>query len=104
MDEVGVFTFDSSGFADVKNPSELFLPRDKDAVAGSVVASTVEGTRPILVEIQALAIPSKLAFPRRVVSGVPLSRVELLCAVLQKQGKLPLDRFDIFVNVAIKEI
>lgn len=100
VDEVGVFTFDASGFSEVKNPSDLFLPRGKKAIPGSVVVSTIEGTRPILVELQGLVLPSKLAFPRRVVSGVSLSRVELLLAVLQKQADLPLDRLDVFVNVA----
>lgn len=100
VDEVGVFTIGQNGITEEKNPSELFLNATGSKVPGSVVVSTIEGTRPILVELQALAVPTKLAFPRRVVSGVPQSRVELLCAVLQKQTGLPIDRFDIFVNVA----
>lgn len=104
VDEVGVFNIDQDGINEVKNPSEFFLGdyemEGRKTMAGSVIVASSQGSRPILVEIQALVLPSKLAFPRRVVSGVDLKRVELLCAVLQKQCHLPLDRFDIFVNVA----
>lgn len=105
VDEVGVFKIEQNGINEVKNPSELFLSVDsaeakKKDVPGSIVVAAIEGTRPMLVEVQALVLPTKLAFPRRVVSGLDAKRVELLCAVLQRQAGLPLDRYDIFLNVA----
>lgn len=103
VDEVGIFTITQEGVAEVKNPSQVFLQEDGAAgrkVPGSIIIASSQGTRPMLVEMQALVVPTKLAVPRRVVSGVDFKRVELLCAVLQKTCRLPLDRFDVFVNVA----
>lgn len=102
IDEVGVFEMTGAGIKEVKNPSDFFLGSNgmgKKNVPGSVVVASVQGSRPILVEVQALVVPSKLVVPRRVVSGADFKRVELLCAVLQKICKLPLDRFDIFINI-----
>lgn len=103
VDEVGVFRIVQNGINEVKNPSEFFLGGNGilngKKVGASIVAS-IEGTRPILVEVQALVLPSKLVSPRRIVSGLDRGRVELLAAVLQKTCHLPLDRFDIFVNLA----
>lgn len=102
VDEVGVFEISENGVHEVKNPSEFFLSDNESlsGVAGSAVVASIEGTRPILVEIQSLVLPSKLIVPRRVVSGLDLRRVELLCAVLEKTCLLPLSSFDVFVNVA----
>lgn len=105
VDEVGVFKMNERGIEEEKNPSELFLGWDDSTsvtrkVPGSAIVASIEGTRPILVEVQSLVLPSKLAVARRVVSGLDPRRVELLCAVLQKTCRLPLDRFDIFVNLA----
>lgn len=103
VDEVGVFTIARDGIKEVSNPSQVFLQEDGAAgrkVPGSIIIASSQGTRPMLVEMQALVVPTKLAVPRRVVSGVDFKRVELLCAVLQKTCRLPLDRFDVFVNVA----
>jgi len=100
VDEVGVFTMAGEGMQEVKNPEELFSTSRTQAVPGSVSVVIMEGTRPFLIEIQALAVYSKLAMPRRVASGIDHKRVELLLAVLQKQCRLSVDSQDIFVNVA----
>lgn len=99
-DEVGVFQILDSGLREVKNPSELFLEESQIGSPGSVIVPVMEGTRPVLVEIQALVIPSQLAMPRRVGRGIALPRIQLLAAVLQKHCNIPLGTMDIFINVA----
>lgn len=97
--EIGVFEMKEAGLAEVANPSELFLAeRPKDAT-GSVVVSSLEGTRPILAELQALVAPSKLTMPRRTTIGVDYNRVSLLLAVLEKRVGMHLLSMDVFVNV-----
>ena len=98
-DEVGVFAMEENGLAEVANPSQLFLSEDK-GVPGQVVTSIMEGTRPILAEIEALVVPTKLAFPKRAASGVDPRRLDILIAVLQRRCGLPLWDHDIFVNAA----
>ena len=100
VDEVGVFSMEGDGMTEVKNPESLFLSTSQEPAPGSVLTATLEGRRAFLVEIQALAIYSKLPMPRRVASGVDSRRLELLHAVLQKHGHLPIDTMDIYVNVA----
>lgn len=100
VDEVGIFVMEEEGMIEVKNPQQIFLREGDLNVPGSVLVATLEGSRSFLVELQALAVYSKLAMPRRVVSGVDQRRVELLLAVLQKHVRLPLENHDIFVNVA----
>lgn len=100
VDEVGIFIMEEAGMMEVKNPEQIFLREGDLNVPGSVLVATLEGSRSFLVELQALAVYSKLAMPRRVVSGVDQRRVELLLAVLQKHIRLPLENHDIFVNVA----
>lgn len=101
VDEVGIFMMQGEGMLQVDNPEQLFLSQvDGKAVPGSVMAVTMEGTRAFLVEIQALVVPSRLAMPRRVASGIDARRLELLLAVLQKQCRLPVAASDVFVNVA----
>ena len=85
---------------EVKNPEQVFLFENKKDAVGTVLTATLEGTRAFLVEIQALAVYSKLPFPRRVASGIDNRRLELLLAVLQKHVRLPVDTMDIYVNVA----
>lgn len=99
-DEVGVFQHDEYGLAEVSNPSELFLEEVEIGVPGSATICVMEGTRPLLVEVQALVNYSQLAMPRRVGRGIELSRIQVLAAVLQKHAKLPLDSNDIFLNAA----
>lgn len=96
--EVGIFAMQENGLVEVTDLSELFLG-GAAASPGSCVAVIMEGSRPILVEIQALTIPSVLPYPRRVASGISEKRLELLIAILQRHGRLPMDKFDIFVNV-----
>ncbi len=99
-DEVGVFQVVDAGLMEVSNPSQVFLEEKLDGIPGSCLTCVMEGTRPILVEIQALVVPSQLAMPRRVARGISLPRLQLLAAVLQKHCNLPLGTADIFVNVA----
>lgn len=99
-DEVGVFEMTDKGMAGIKNPSQIFLSQRQKGVPGSVVVATMEGTRPVLVEIQALVTSTQLALPRRVASGVDYNRLQLIVAVLAKKLGLPLGGFDIFLNVA----
>jgi DNA repair protein RadA/Sms len=99
-EEVGIFDMRDDGLKEVSNPSALFLSDRVKNVSGSVVTVILEGTRPILVEIQALVVPSQLPVPKRVANGFDYNRLQLLVAVLQKRLNLPLGNFDIFVNVS----
>jgi DNA repair protein RadA/Sms len=98
--EVGVFEMTGKGLVEVANPSALFLSERPEGISGSVVIPSVEGTRPMLVEVQALVTESYLASPRRTVTGVNQNRISLLLAVLEKRGGLPFSDKDVFVNVA----
>lgn len=97
--EIGVFEMKESGLAEVANPSELFLAERPADATGSVVVSSLEGTRPILAELQALVAPSKLTMPRRTCIGVDFNRVSLLLAVLEKRVGMHLMGMDVFVNI-----
>lgn len=99
ISEVGIFVMAEKGLSEISDVSMFFLHTNKQAVPGSCATVVMEGSRPILVELQALTVPSSLSFPRRVVSGLPDKRVELLLAVLQKHLRVPLERLDVFVNV-----
>lgn len=98
--EVGVFRMAEFGFESVTNPSEMFLEYADASVPGSATVCVMEGSRPLLIEIQGLVVNSQLAMPRRVGRGINLSRIQVLSAVLQKHAKLPLGTTDIFVSVA----
>jgi DNA repair protein RadA/Sms len=98
--EIGVFEMQAGGLAEVPNPSAVFLSERPDHAPGSVVTATMEGTRPILVELQALASGSNLGTARRTVLGVDPQRVALLVAVMEKKLGLNLIGHDIFMNVA----
>jgi len=100
VDEVGIFSMNGTGMVEVKNPEQIFLSEEKQRVPGSVVTVVMEGSRPFLIEIQALVVYSKFAMPKRVANGVDNKRVELLLAVLQKHSRLPLETYDVFVNIA----
>jgi DNA repair protein RadA/Sms len=97
--EIGVFEMKESGLAEVANPSELFLAERPADATGSVVVSSMEGSRPILAELQALVAPSKLTMPRRTCIGVDFNRVSLLLAVLEKRVGMHLMGMDVFVNI-----
>jgi DNA repair protein RadA/Sms len=98
--EIGVFEMQTSGLAEVFNPSEVFLSERPDNAPGSVVTATMEGTRPILVELQALTSSTHLGTPRRTVLGLDHQRVALLVAVMEKKLGLNLMGHDVFMNVA----
>lgn len=98
-DEVGVFEMTEQGLQEVQNPSEAFLAERLPNAAGSAIAVTMEGTRPLLVEVQALTSPSPFAQPRRTANGVDFARLLLLVAVLSKRVGLNLSNQDVFVNV-----
>lgn len=100
VDEVGVFLMEEKGMVEVKNPEQIFLANAKQNAPGSVLVVILEGTRPFLIEIQALVAYSKFPMPRRVAAGVDSRRVELLLAVLQKHCNIQLDSSDVFVNIA----
>jgi len=99
-DEIGVFEMTGNGLSEVANPSELFLADRREDVSGAVVFAGIEGTRPLLVEIQALVAPSSMAHPRRNVVGWDSGRLSMLAAVLEARAGLPLSGRDIFLNVA----
>jgi DNA repair protein RadA/Sms len=98
--EVGVFEMTDGGLRAVANPSDAFLAERPHGVPGSVVVAALEGQRPLLVEVQALASASPYAAPRRVVQGLDARRVDLVLAVLERRLELPLAGLDVFVNVA----
>lgn len=99
-DEVGIFEMGNLGLEEISNPSKLFLEGRVKNVAGSTVGVTLEGTRPLLVEIQSLVVPSQLPMPRRVASGIDYNRLQVILAILQKRLNIPLGTFDVFVNVS----
>lgn len=98
-DEVGVFEMVGQGLREVRNPSEAFLEERSGLAPGSTVAVTMEGSRPILVEIQALATPTSFSMPRRSANGLDGNRLQLLVAVLQKRVGLGLGTQDVYANV-----
>jgi len=98
--EIGVFEMTARGLSEVKNPSAFFLSERPKGAAGSVVVSSLEGTRPLLLELQALVSPANFGTPRRTVLGSDYNRVCLLLAVLEKRCGFPLQTQDVFVNVA----
>lgn len=98
--EIGVFEMHESGLIEVDNPSEIFLSERPIGASGSVVTPSIEGTRPILVEIQALVSPCNFGVPRRTTIGIDYNRVSLLVAVLEKRAGLNILGQDIFMNVA----
>jgi DNA repair protein RadA/Sms len=97
--EVGVFEMVEKGMAEVTNPSEAFLAERQVNAPGSAIAVTLEGTRPLLVEIQALASSTSFPNPRRTANGIDYNRLLLLTAVLSRRVRMPLHDKDVFVNV-----
>ncbi len=96
--EVAIFEMAQKGLVEVKNPSEALLS-ERQNTDGSIIMATIEGTRPLLVEIQALVNPTSFGYPKRTASGFDLNRLNLLVAVLEKRTKLKLQDKDIFINV-----
>jgi DNA repair protein RadA/Sms len=99
-DEIGVFEMTDRGLSEVSNPSALFLTNRSEPVSGAAVFAGIEGTRPVLVEIQALVAPSSLATPRRAVVGWDSGRLSMVMAVLDARCGLGFGGFDVYLNVA----
>ena len=98
--EIGVFEMQNEGLREVLNPSEFMLNGKPEGASGSVVSCSMEGTRPILLEIQALVTPTNFGFPRRQTAGSDLNRLNLLMAVLEKRLNLSISNCDAYVNIA----
>jgi len=98
--ELGVFEMDTEGLREVKNPSALFLTDRKESVSGTAIAASIEGTRPLLVELQALVVDSPLALPRRTSVGMDGSRISLLSAIVERHLRSSLAKKDLFFNVS----
>ncbi len=97
--EIGIFEMSDAGLREVDNPSELFLSERPHNVSGSTVVASLEGTRPLMVEIQALVSQTNFGMPRRTSIGVDFNRVNLLIAVLEKRAGMHLGGMDVFINV-----
>ena len=98
--EIGVFEMRETGLREVPNPSEIFLSERSYGVSGSTVVCSLEGTRPILVEIQALVTPSSYGTPQRTTTGFGGQRLQMILAVLEKRAGLAFSDYDVFINVA----
>ncbi|MDI6401217.1 DNA repair protein RadA [Balneolaceae bacterium ANBcel3] len=98
--EVGVFEMDEKGLKEISNPSELFLSEYNSDVSGNAVVASMEGTRPLLIEVQALVVPASYGTPQRTSSGFDQRRLSLLLAVLEKRCGWEFSRHDVFLNVA----
>jgi DNA repair protein RadA/Sms len=98
--EIGVFEMTGKGLAEVKNPSEVFLSQRNFGISGSSVSASMEGTRPILIEVQALVSSSGYSVPQRTATGFDYKRLAILIAVLEKKVGLHLSKFDVFLNIA----
>lgn len=98
--EIGVFEMQEQGLVEVENPSEYMLDGRPEEASGAVVSCSLEGTRPILLEVQALVTETNFGMPRRTAAGTDYNRVNLLMAVLEKRCRYELSRFDAYVNIA----
>ena len=97
--EIGIFEMRDIGLVEIDNPSSMMLSGRTESVPGSVVVSSLEGTRPMLIEIQALVCPTSFGMPRRMATGIDYNRITLLMAVLEKRVGMQLHSFDAYVNV-----
>jgi DNA repair protein RadA/Sms len=98
--EIGIFEMHEDGLVEVKNPSEIFLSEHSADSTGSVITATIEGSRPVLLEVQALVTPSNYGNPQRVATGFDYKRLSILLAVLEKRVKLRLSTANVFLNIA----
>ena len=97
--EIGMFEMQDIGMCEINNPSSILLSEKNENVAGSIVVASIEGTRPILVELQALTATSVFGMPRRTANGIDYNRLTLLIAVLEKRASLPLGNQDVYLNI-----
>lgn len=98
--EIGIFEMYEGGLREVTNPSEVFLAERKSGTSGSAVVASIEGTRPLLLEVQALVAPTSYGVPQRTATGFDARRLQMLLAVLEKRVGLHVGQYDVFVNVA----
>jgi DNA repair protein RadA/Sms len=98
--ELGIYEMTDEGMQAVTNPSELLITQKEDQLSGTAIAATIEGLRPLLIEVQALVTPSVYGTPQRTVSGFDLRRLQLLLAVLEKRGGFHFGLKDVFLNIA----
>ena len=98
--EIGVFEMTRTGLLEIKNPSQLFLSQRSSGISGSSVSASIEGTRPILIEVQALVSSSGYSVPQRTATGFDYKRLAILVAVLEKKIGLHLSKYDVFLNIA----
>ncbi len=99
INELGIFEMGENGLTEVKNPSEIFLSERPESSPGSVVVATMEGTRPLLIEVQALLSPTNFGYPQRMVKGLDYNRLLLILAVLEKKVGLQVGNHDVFINI-----
>ncbi len=99
INEIGIFEMTSRGFVEVKNPSAVFMDSSKQDIAGTAVSCVVEGTRPFLVEVQALVSKTVFGYPQRKATGIDTNRLQVLSAVMQKRAGLNLSNQDIILNI-----
>lgn len=98
--EIGIFEMHDTGLKEVVNPSEVFLSQRKPGASGSTVVASMEGSRPLLLEVQALVAPTSYGVPQRTTTGFDAKRLQMLLAVLEKRVGLHVGQYDVFVNVA----
>lgn len=98
--EIGIFEMTGTGLVEVRNPSEVFLSQRSKGISGSTVSASMEGTRPILIEVQALVSSSGYSVPQRTATGFDYKRLAILIAVLEKKIGIHLSKFDVFINIA----
>ncbi|MCK9271982.1 DNA repair protein RadA [Candidatus Gracilibacteria bacterium] len=99
-DEVGLFTMTESGLQDLKNPGLEFINSENQDISGSAIAMTLEGNRPILIEIEALTTYTKFGYPKRSSRGIQSGKLDLLIAVITKFSDIKLDSYDVYVNIS----
>ncbi len=97
--EIGMFEMQGEGMQEIMNPSDILISERSENPAGSVIVSTMEGTRPLLVELQALTTQTIFGFPRRTANGIDYNRLTLLMAVIEKRAGIPLSNQDAYLNV-----
>ena len=98
--EIGIFEMHEDGLTEVKNPSQIFLSERNEDVTGAVVTASIEGSRPVLLEVQALVTPTNFGNPQRVTTGFDYRRLSILLAVLEKRAGMRLSAHNVFLNIA----
>lgn len=98
-DEIGIYSMESTGLREVSNPSELLISQNEDELSGSVIAASLEGMRPLMIEVQALVSPSVYGTPARTATGFDLRRMSMLIAVLEKRCGLLIGHNDVYLNI-----